>query len=67
MTDLSDKFDTLPPELEPTGAAQVNVCTWTRQVNGNHETTCGETWPVFIGLPDATVHCPWCGRERAHS
>lgn len=63
MTDLSTP-DHLPHELEPTGAVQVSACTWTREANGNHTTSCGETWPVFIGLPKPDEVCPWCGATR---
>lgn len=65
MTDTTDKFDTLPHELEPTGAVQTeqDTCTWTRDNTRNHNTTCGETWPAFIGLPADGEHCPWCARQ----
>lgn len=59
MTDPSTP-DHLPHHLEPPGS--VHPCQWTREANGNHTTTCGETWPAFITLPKGDEPCPWCGR-----
>lgn len=64
MTDLTDASDRLPHEIEPAGAVQRSVCTWTRETNRNHTTSCGETWPNFIGLPKPDEPCPWCSRKR---
>ena len=53
-----------PPHCSTCGAAK-NVCTWTENEEGLHETTCGNAFQFYVDGPteNGFSFCPYCGRE----